>query len=132
MYLKYCPDGDLRKLLYMCKAWNTCLPEDFIWHVFSQLTRGCQIMASDNFNSVGTQEPGPSDGVFLHLDIEPQNRFLIKAEGPSLMAEYPMIRLADFGVAALTSAAGLANLRGLWLLGTGGFFPPEQDHLRIS
>lgn len=53
-----------------------------------------------------------SNGV-LHLDLKPEN-VLITREG--------LVKVADFGVAALTNAAGQAISAG----GTLGYMPPEQ------
>ena len=49
----------------------------------------------------------------LHLDIKPDN-ILIEASG--------RVKLADFGMAALSSVTGFAGARG----GTVGYMPPEQ------
>lgn len=49
----------------------------------------------------------------LHLDIKPSN-IMLTHEGK--------IKLCDFGMAALSSAAGFADARG----GTVGYMPPEQ------
>ncbi|MBR2835090.1 MAG: serine/threonine protein kinase [Coriobacteriales bacterium] len=49
----------------------------------------------------------------LHLDIKPDN-ILIEASG--------RVKLADFGMAALSSATGYSGARG----GTVGYMPPEQ------
>jgi serine/threonine-protein kinase len=49
----------------------------------------------------------------LHLDIKPDN-ILVERSG--------RVRLADFGMAALSSATGYAGARG----GTTGYMPPEQ------
>ena len=53
------------------------------------------------------------DNGVLHLDIKPDN-ILIEMSG--------RVRLADFGMAALSSATGYAGARG----GTVGYMPPEQ------
>lgn len=53
------------------------------------------------------------DNGVLHLDIKPDN-ILVEMSG--------RVRLADFGMAALSSATGYAGARG----GTVGYMPPEQ------
>lgn len=53
------------------------------------------------------------DNGVLHLDLKPEN-VLITREG--------LVKVADFGVAALTNAAGQALCAG----GTLGYMPPEQ------
>ena len=53
------------------------------------------------------------DNGVLHLDIKPDN-ILVEASG--------RIKLADFGMAALSSATGFTGARG----GTVGYMPPEQ------
>lgn len=53
------------------------------------------------------------DNGVLHLDIKPDN-ILVDMTG--------RVRLADFGMAALSSATGYAGARG----GTVGYMPPEQ------
>ena len=97
--------GDLESLALKYKAWAMHLPEDFLWHVFKALIEALtdlQKPLSISFDNMKTP-PADSRAFISHRDIKPQNIFLgqepTSPEDGQYLPDYPMPKLADFGLA---------------------------------
>lgn len=120
-YLEFAEYGDLHKLIYAYKAWDTHLPEEFLWHVFYSLAKVAVVMEQGPFTNLETKDP--NDGPVIHLDIKPDNIYMGKPDGRALFAQYPTIKVADFGLSEVTNESDLDNPR-MYRKGTPEYLPP--------
>ena len=84
LWFEYCPGGDLQ---HAVEGLGGRLPEDFIWHCFTQIAH-----ALDVLHNRGSQP-------VVHRDIKPDNVFLETPYRHS--APWPNLKVGDFGTAVL-------------------------------
>ncbi len=120
-YLEYAY-GDLYKLINSYRAWNTHLPEEFLWHVFNSLAKAAVVMEKGPFTNLESQDP--TKWSITHFDIKPENTYLGKPDKDGLCPSYPTIKVADFGLAQMTGQSDQRNPRLFRRKGTEGCQPP--------
>jgi len=129
-YLEFAPFGNLHDLKINYMAWNTYLPEEFLWHVFHGLaTAGLQLGDTEYLGyRDGEGYALREDHYMLHFDLKPQNVGLgdLVDEMPTHFSNYPVAKVMDFGLARITSPHDQHNPRGYWDLGTAGYKPPVR------
>jgi serine/threonine protein kinase len=148
-YLEYSPGGDLEQLRSNYIAWNTYLPEPFLWHVFEGLASAASTLHTGPFNDPYTGETLHRNlGMVIHLDLKPANILLgdvparknaekdagedgneedgeeDQAWSEARLWNYPTVKMADFGLAKLTHPNDKANPESYRRLGTSGYRPP--------
>ncbi|KAM3075281.1 G2-specific serine/threonine protein kinase [Clarireedia jacksonii] len=123
LYMEYCGNGDLGKVIKDLQAKNKYAEEGFVWSIFAQLVTalyrchygvdppevGSNVMGLGN-----TAKPQkPAGGVMiLHRDLKPENIFL--GEGNS-------VKLGDFGLSKLMQSHDFAST----YVGTPFYMSPE-------
>ncbi|KAI5367232.1 Putative serine/threonine-protein kinase, active [Septoria linicola] len=120
MWMEYCPNGDLYQLLERHWKAGVRVPVEFILYVFKAMVDACLVMKQ------GSMAPfKDSWEQIVHRDLKPDNVFLGLPR--STFANYPEPKLADFGLAIVTSPSDATNPE-LYNLGAGtkGYLPPEQ------
>ncbi|KIV82570.1 hypothetical protein PV11_04671 [Exophiala sideris] len=129
-YFEFCPYESLETLRLMYKAWNTYLPELFLWHVFSSLAEGCARLGSGPFKNLASSRFGQNmpEGYLLHNDIKTEN--ILLGSNVTLDGErkwYPIPKIADFGLSIITSPnEALRNQARFLQVGSRAWYPPEQ------
>lgn len=108
-YLEYCGHGTLARLFRAYRAWDTHLPEVFLWHVFYQLAKSCEALrAEPELTSLAWPASiameDRSDGFCIHMDIKPANILLDYAPEDPQEHNFPQTKLGDYGIAAYTSS----------------------------
>jgi serine/threonine protein kinase len=134
-YFEYAPFGNLHDLKINYMAWNTYLPEEFLWHVFHGLaTAGLQLAETVPW------EHGPQwrrdneraalqdDCFVVHFDLKPQNVVLgdLVDKMPTHFSNYPVAKMMDFGLARVTGPGDKENPTKYWGLATPGYQPPVR------
>jgi serine/threonine protein kinase len=128
-YFEYAPGGDLYVLKNNYRAWNTYLPEEFLWHVFHGLAHAALTLHTGPFRDYATDRMyAPGKICLVHFDLKPSNIFLGDADADDLhgFSNYPTIKMADFGLAKLTGRFDRKNPTRYRLLGTDGYRPPVR------
>lgn len=123
-YFEFAPYGDLRVLQSNYRAWSTYFPEDFLWHVFHGLANAALTLHEGPFHGL---DGGFIEGPYvLHFDLKPSNIFLSDPvdEEDYDFSNFPTVKMADFGVAKLTSPDDSQNPKDYRGLGTKGYHPP--------
>ncbi|KAL8737972.1 MAG: hypothetical protein Q9181_001194 [Wetmoreana brouardii] len=126
IYMEYCPNGDLHKLIKKYRTKRRLLPEAFIWDVFYNLALACQSLATTCCirGHVGCSE-------FVHLDIKPANVFLTEKgdwdEGTNIL--YATAKLGDFGLTVCTGHNDDGNPNHYKGGGTPHYKALEQESL---
>jgi serine/threonine protein kinase len=128
---------DLNVLRRRYRAWDKYLPEMFLWKVFLSLAKAADKMEKGHepwryFNiRKRISQVMPEDVFLLHFDIKPHNILLTDpdADATQSEADYPEVKLADFGLAQALQCLGLQNPTSYWGRGTEGFIPPEQNNV---
>lgn len=130
-YFEFAPHGDLRLLKTNYRAWNTYLPEEFLWHLFHGLATAALALADGEYFSYrdGKQDGRMKDCFVVHFDLKPENVALGDPidEMPAHFSNYPVAKMMDFGLARLTGPADLYNPIGYWSLATAGYKPPVRQ-----
>lgn len=121
-YLEYAPYGDLWKLTYLYRSWNAYFPEEFLWHVFHNLAKAAVVMDEGPFTDLETGEQ--VNRSITHYDIKPDNIYMGKSEATATFTNYPVVKLADFGLAMLTGKDDKDNPRLHRYIGTPDYRPP--------
>lgn len=121
-FLEYAPHGDLHKLLYAYRAWDTYFPEEFLWHVFHSLAKAATIMEEGPFTHLESGDP--IDWSVIHLDLKPENLYLAQPDSVASFPNYPTIKVADFGLSELTGEDDEGNPFLYRLKGTEDYMPP--------
>ncbi|KAK6369883.1 hypothetical protein LTS17_009333 [Exophiala oligosperma] len=130
-YLEYCGHGTLARLVRAYRAWDTHLPEVFIWHVFYRLASSCEALRdtpppdSLAWPWLMTMEDR-SDGYCIHMDIKPANILLDYAPEDPQEHDFPQTKLGDYGIATYTSNEDPFNPSQYWWRRTDQYAPPEQ------
>lgn len=122
MFLAYANNGDLHELLGRHQDAGEVVPEAFILYVFRALIESCLIMQRGKAGRVRDT----SWEQIVHRDLKLDNVFLGENSITSFPA-YPQVKLADFGLAIVTTPDDPAN-PSLYnrQAGTPGYLPPEQ------
>ncbi|KAB8295090.1 hypothetical protein EYC80_007028 [Monilinia laxa] len=123
LYMEYCGNGDLGRIIKDLQAKNKYAEEGFIWSIFAQLVSalyrchygvdppevGSNVMGLGN--TAKPQKPAPGV-MILHRDLKPENIFL--GEGNS-------VKLGDFGLSKLMESHDFAST----YVGTPFYMSPE-------
>ena len=128
-YFEFAPWGDLRLLKNNYRAWNTYFPEEFLWHVFHGLATAALALAGGEFWDFTSGEIYETGKAFvIHFDLKPENIVLGDPvdEMPSHFSNYPVVKMADFGLAQLVVWDDPQNPKYYRGLGTPGYYPPVR------
>ncbi|KAF7512951.1 hypothetical protein GJ744_012054 [Endocarpon pusillum] len=128
-YLEFAEWGDLRRLETYYRAWNTYLPEEFLWQVFHDLATAAVALAAGEFHKIGEASGPVTNSYVVHFDLKPENIVLGDPADPNPVhfSNYPVAKMADFGLARLTNHLDPYNPVYYRGLGTPGYLPPEQE-----
>jgi serine/threonine protein kinase len=114
-YFEFAPFGNLHDLKINYMAWNTYLPEEFLWHIFHGLaTAGLQLGGAEYWQyRDGEPYALLEDHFVLHFDLKPQNVVLgdLVDESPIHFSNYPVAKVMDFGLARITGPDDPENPR---------------------
>jgi len=128
-YLEFCPHDTLQRLSALYRAWDTYLPEVFLWHVFHRLAISCQALhATPPRDSLAWSQDvdglARKNGYCLHLDMKPGNVLLDYAPEDHREHDFPGPKLSDYGMSVYTSVDDESNpIRYFWRA-TRVFAPP--------
>ncbi|QSZ36734.1 hypothetical protein DSL72_006617 [Monilinia vaccinii-corymbosi] len=123
LYMEYCGNGDLGRVIKDLQSRNKYAEEGFVWSIFAQLVSalyrchygvdppevGSNVMGLGN--TAKPQKPAPGV-MILHRDLKPENIFL--GEGNS-------VKLGDFGLSKLMESHDFAST----YVGTPFYMSPE-------
>ncbi|KAK5377634.1 hypothetical protein LTR20_002095 [Exophiala xenobiotica] len=129
-YSEFCPYDSLESLRLKYKAWNTYLPEAFLWHIFYSLAEGCLKFSIGPFKNLASSRFGQRfpEAYLLHNDIKTENILLgsnITKDGKRQW--YPVAKFADFGLSIITNPyEALRNTARFLQKGTRVWYPPGQ------
>ncbi|KAL8733023.1 MAG: hypothetical protein Q9166_002421 [cf. Caloplaca sp. 2 TL-2023] len=119
MYMEYCQNGDLHKLLAYYRDKRAFMPEAFIWHAFLNLAQACQ-----SLKDLPLPYTNPDRNEIVHLDIKPENGDMDDEGGNPY---YPYVKLGDFGIGDFTGVTDEDNPHGFWGAGTPGYKALEME-----
>lgn len=127
-YFEFAEWGDLRLLETNYRAWNTYLPEEFLWHIFHGLANAGLALAVGGFYEVGQADGPETDSYILHFDLKPANIVLSNPvdKMPSHFSNYPVAKVTDFGLARVTNKDDWMNPGAYRSFGTPGYLPPVR------
>ncbi|ETN37122.1 uncharacterized protein HMPREF1541_08112 [Cyphellophora europaea CBS 101466] len=136
LYLRYAPHGSLETVVSRYRAFNTHLPELYLWSVLVDLANAACIMRECpvTWNPVPKKGQAPpnferSEDVFiLHEDFKPGNCFIEADRNRTrrqVKTPYHPTELGDFGMSQ-PRTADPSNPRLWWGVGTSCWIPPEQ------
>jgi serine/threonine protein kinase len=150
VHLEYCPNGTLEDLIKHYQKLNNrhqksyYLPEGFIWHAFLGFAMAYHHMSGFRIADLGVDEP-EDDHFILHLDLKGANgewtiqrveQVLLTINSPVLLGKpddnsheipYPVVKVADWGLAQYTSESDTGNARRFRDWGTICWMPPVRD-----
>ncbi|KAI9814708.1 MAG: G2-specific serine/threonine protein kinase [Phylliscum demangeonii] len=125
LYMEYCGNGDLGRVIGQLKADNQFADEDFVWSIFAQLVTAlyrCHYGVDPpevgrNITTSGKppkpKVPGTKGQVMiLHRDLKPENVFL---------GEDNSVKLGDFGLSKIMHSQEFAST----YVGTPFYMSPE-------
>ncbi|KAK4628617.1 hypothetical protein CLAFUR0_04343, partial [Fulvia fulva] len=122
IYIEYCSRGDLTDVVETHRAVPDRVPQQFLFFVMKVLAECGLIMEQGGINF------RPNDWKqIIHRDLKPDN-ILLDASRPDHFPLWPQPKLADFGLAFLTTPDDPANpVTRNSGAGTVGYLPPEQS-----
>ncbi|KAK3939422.1 G2-specific protein kinase nim-1 [Diplogelasinospora grovesii] len=121
LYMEYCGNGDLGRVIRDLAQKNQYAEESFVWSVFSQLVTAlyrCHYGVDPpevgrTVLGLGTAAKAPTGGVtILHRDLKPENVFL---------SEDNSVKLGDFGLSKMIQSHDFAST----YVGTPFYMSPE-------
>lgn len=112
LYMEYCSQGDLQKLIQQCKSEHKYMPEQTIWHILSQILLAlyrCHYGEdTPNLVTIYDRMRKPStttrnNSIVIHRDLKPGNIFLndngSNITNKKLLKNVGIVKLGDFGLA---------------------------------
>ncbi|KAF2753289.1 kinase-like protein [Pseudovirgaria hyperparasitica] len=124
LYMEYCGNGDLGRLIKNLKIKNQYAEEEFVWSVFSQMLSALyRCHYGENAPDVGHDIMGLGNNakplkskqnmfMILHRDLKPENVFL---------GEDNSVKLGDFGLSKILQSHDFAST----YVGTPFYMSPE-------
>ncbi|KAI6298101.1 G2-specific protein kinase nim-1 [Pyricularia oryzae] len=123
LYMEYCGNGDLGRVIRDLQTKNQYAEESFVWSIFSQLVTAlyrCHYginppeVGKSLFGPVKSTKPviPPGTMTILHRDLKPENVFL---------GEGNLVKLGDFGLAKMIQSQDFAST----YVGTPFYMSPE-------
>ncbi len=143
LYMEYCGNGDLARLIKKLKERNQMADEDFVWSIFTQLVTalyrchygidapeiGTNIMGV-GVEARGKPVMGKSQVMILHRDLKPENSeffFLDHNSEPAMLTNLVFlgadnsVKLGDFGLSKIMQSHDFAST----YVGTPFYMSPE-------
>lgn len=138
LYMEYCGNGDLGKIIKDLQAKNKYAEEGFVWSIFAQLVSalyrchygvdppevGSHVMGLGN--TAKPQKPAPGV-MILHRDLKPENSeytlvyIFLKLTIVVFLGEGNSVKLGDFGLSKLMESHDFAST----YVGTPFYMSPE-------
>ncbi|CAG9996058.1 unnamed protein product [Clonostachys byssicola] len=126
LYMEYCGNGDLGRVIKDLQHKNQRAPESFVWSIFSQLVLalyrchygvdppevGTQVLGLTQGNAYGEPKVPAGTMTILHRDLKPENVFL---------DEDNSVKLGDFGLSKMIKSQDFAST----YVGTPFYMSPE-------
>ncbi|KAF2830181.1 kinase-like protein [Ophiobolus disseminans] len=123
LYMEYCGNGDLGRVIRDLKSKNQVCEEEFVWSIFSQIVSAlyrCHFgedppPAGRNVMGLGANAKPVRDRqrpMILHRDLKPENIFL---------GEDNSVKLGDFGLSKILTSHDFAST----YVGTPFYMSPE-------
>ena len=129
-YLEYCENGTISELIEGYQEYNRrheydkqYIPEAYLWFVFHGMAKVLFEMEQPNFNQLIERRP---NAFLLHFDAKADNVLLSTPLEHDYLAKYPIAKVADWGLARLTSKDDPSNSSLYYRNGTQVWHPPEQ------
>lgn len=119
-YLEFCPHDNLLRLGGMYRAWDTYLPEVFLWHAFHRLAISCRALHDtprpDSYAwNQSVDLLARRKGYCLHLDIKPANVLLDYASEDPRDHDFPGAKLSDCKYPPVRKTAVYLRYQSSWL-----------------
>ncbi|KAJ4297985.1 G2-specific serine/threonine protein kinase [Kalmusia sp. IMI 367209] len=122
LYMEYCGNGDLGRVIQNLKNKNQLAEEEFVWSIFSQIVNAlyrCHYgqdppAAAHNVMGMGADAKPARNGrpMILHRDLKPENIFLDHDNS---------VKLGDFGLSKILQSHDFAST----YVGTPFYMSPE-------
>jgi serine/threonine protein kinase len=131
-YFEFAQWGDLRTLINNYRAWDTYLPEEFLWSIFHGLANAAYELRKgpDGYRDLLTGKKYEEGEAFVvHFDLKPDNIFLADPTDPAeepQFSNYPIVKMADFGLSQLSHPADELNPIYYRTFGTEGYRSPVR------
>ncbi|KAF2170233.1 hypothetical protein M409DRAFT_19835 [Zasmidium cellare ATCC 36951] len=124
MCVQYAACRDLNDVAWRYERRGQSIPTPFLYFVFKSVVDACLIMKQGSSTANSPVKDWTEE--IVHRDLKPDNVFLDLPD-PDHFPIYPQPKVADFGLAFLTSAEDQTN-PAYWAnaVGTKGYMPPEQ------
>lgn len=119
---EFCDGGDLWDFKMRYSEAKTAIPEALLFNVFMQLVSALAFL-HEGYGYVNSLEERLKWTPIIHRDIKPSNIFL---KSPANNSVYPIIKLADFGLAIKHSSHDPPEEECVLYGGTSDFQAPER------